>query len=177
MKQPLYPEKLQGKYVNLRIVKEDDAEFTLQLRLNPKKSQYFLNKIDNDVEKQRSWIKKVLEKEDEYFFIIEDKAGNPLGTCSVYNIKSDTSTGGRWCMKDGVSPEAVLEGDILLKSYIFETLKHQSNFFDVIKNNKQVLRYHRSWGAEQIGEDENEIFFVMKKDVFERNKDNFLRML
>ena len=66
MKQPLYPEKLQGKYVNLRIVKEDDAEFTLQLRLNPKKSQYFLNKIDNDVEKQRSWIKKVLEKEDEY---------------------------------------------------------------------------------------------------------------
>ena len=50
------PEKLQGKYVNLREVTVDDAEFILSLRCDPQKSKY-LNPTEYNIPKQVEYIK------------------------------------------------------------------------------------------------------------------------
>ena len=56
MKRILEPEKLQGKYVNLREVTVDDAEFILSLRCDPKKSKY-LNPTEYNIPKQQEYIR------------------------------------------------------------------------------------------------------------------------
>ncbi len=52
-----------NKYgIDVRFVEESDAEFILSLRTDPKLSRY-LHATDNDVEKQRQWIRKYKERE------------------------------------------------------------------------------------------------------------------
>ena len=45
-----------GNNIDLRPVEIDDAEFILSLRIDPKLNQY-LSPVENDLEKQREWIK------------------------------------------------------------------------------------------------------------------------
>ena len=82
-----------NKYgIDVRFVEESDAEFILSLRTDPKLSRY-LHATDNDVEKQRQWIRKYKEREahgKEYYFMyiknenlayrrdLERNQGNPI---------------------------------------------------------------------------------------------------
>ena len=45
-----------GNNIDLRPVEIDDAKFILSLRIDPKLNQY-LSPVENDLEKQREWIK------------------------------------------------------------------------------------------------------------------------
>ena len=45
-----------GNNIDLRPVEIDDAEFILSLRIDQKLNQY-LSPVENDLEKQREWIK------------------------------------------------------------------------------------------------------------------------
>ena len=76
-----------NKYgIDVRFVEESDAEFILSLRTDPKLSRY-LHATDNDVEKQRQWIRKYKEREahgKEYYFMYI-KNENKLGVSRIYN--------------------------------------------------------------------------------------------
>jgi len=48
---------LESKSIRLRLVEENDAEFILSLRLDPKYNN-FISKVDNDIAAQKSWIRK-----------------------------------------------------------------------------------------------------------------------
>ena len=61
--------KLLGKYVNLREITLDDAQFVLDLRCNGNKSK-FLHKTENNLEKQIDYIKSYFKKDLEWYFII-----------------------------------------------------------------------------------------------------------
>ena len=56
--------KLQGKYVNLREITLDDAQFVLDLRCDSNKSK-FLHKTENNLDKQIDYIKSYFKKEYE----------------------------------------------------------------------------------------------------------------
>ncbi len=75
----LKSEIISGKYVNLRIATEADAEFILELRLNPQLNK-FIGATDPSVEKQRTWIRNSANNPGDFHFIIEDKAGKRYGT-------------------------------------------------------------------------------------------------
>lgn len=167
---------IEGKYVNLREVMVDDAAFILNVRTSSKASQ-FLNKTENDIEKQIAYIKKYLTLDNEWYFLIERKDGTPLGTNSIYNVHGNEFTGGRWCMVDDSRPEEVLESAILGWNYAFNVLNLQKDSYDVRKANTKVLRYHRMWGARYIREDDLDCYFEMTKEIFNNNKQRFLDML
>ena len=167
------PETLCGKFVNLRLAIQQDAKFMLALRNNPKKAKCFCHTVSNVLEQQQAFIRKSLESETEYLFIIENKSHEPIGMTSIYNIEGDSYTGGRWAMQDGSSAEEMLEAPLLGDGYAFNVLGMEIKKCDVLKTNKKVIRWHKITGHEVVGEDENEIYFILKKDIFNSQKEKF----
>ena len=170
------PEALKGKFINLREVTEDDAAFILNLRCDEKKSRY-LNKTDNDLQKQIDYLKKYLTKENEWYFIVENKEHEPIGTVRIYDVKGKQYTGGSWLMIKEASPSEVLESNLLVRNYALNILGFEKDYYDVRKGNKKVLRFHKICGAKLVGESEIDYFFEFTKDDFKKNKDRLYAML
>lgn len=161
---------LVGKYVTLREVTLDDVDFILKLRCDEKKSQ-FLHKTENDKEKQKQYLKRYFEIDNEWYFIAEDKNCNKLGTYRIYDIKGDSFCHGSWLMIDGATVEQTYETDYLGRNYAFEVLKFKTNHFDVRKGNRRVLRYSSMMGAKQVGETELDVLWLLtKEDFYEKVK-------
>lgn len=169
---------IEGKHIILRLVEESDAQFILDLRTD-KKAKY-LSKTDNNLENQIKWIRNYKEREKEnkeFYFVIENKENEKIGLVRAYNIEDDSATSGSWIMLDNVKIESTLEGVLLLYGFIFEHLEKKKIFFDVRKGNKKVWRFHKSYGAIQIDEDELDYFFEFKKNDFNKMKDEYQRYL
>jgi len=128
---------LEGKFVNLRSVNENDAEFILQHRNNPDISKY-LPRLDVSVKQQRDWITKQREDNNSYYFIIQDKASTaPLGTFSVYNIDGNHAEVGRvFSIGDFIQNT---EACILLAGFILEQPNLKYVDIWIYKNNNHVL--------------------------------------
>lgn len=167
---------LEGKYVNLREVEIDDAAFILSLRCDEKKAR-FLHKTENNLEKQIEYLKRYKTLDNEWYFIIENKQHEPLGTTRIYNVQGDRYTPGSWLMKDGSLPEETLEGILLAGETAYEVLGFEKSFFDVRKRNKKVIRFHLSGGAKIIGEDEDNYYFESTKEIYLASKQIAYEML
>ncbi|MCQ2241395.1 GNAT family N-acetyltransferase [Treponema sp.] len=169
-------EKLIGKYVTLREVREDDADFILKLRCDEKKSK-FLHKTEFDIENQKKYIKSYFEKSDEWYFISEDKDGNPIGTYRIYDLRQNSFCIGSWLMVEGTTAEQSFETDYLVRMYGFDVLGFNKIHFDVRKGNKKVLRYHKSLGAIQTGDTELDILFEISKYDYLNNSKLMVKSL
>ena len=162
--------RIEGKFVNIRDDVEADSEFILSLRCDEKKSKY-LHKTENNVEKQREYIRRYKNLTDELFFIIENKKHEPIGTYRVYDLKEDSFCIGSWLMVDTCSPFEMMEGEYLSKMYAFEQTGFEKFHFDVRKDNKKVIKYHKTMGAKQVGEtDLDYLFECTKEDYLKRIK-------
>ena len=169
---------VEAKNTILRLVEESDAQFILDLRTKEKAK--YLSKTDNNLDNQINWIKnyKIREKDGkEYYFVIENKESERIGLVRAYKIEDDSATSGSWIMLDGVKTEATLEGVLLLYEFILEYLGKEKIFFDVRKDNKKVWRFHKSYGAVQIDEDELDYFFEFSKDSFKIMKKEYQKYL
>lgn len=163
---------VEGHYVNLREVKIDDAEFILSLRCDEKKSK-FLHKTEYDLKKQKEYIKSYFLK-NEYYFISENKKGEPIGTIRIYDIFDKTFTIGSWIMVNETTPEQVIETEFLCRMYGFGILDLSLCKFDVRKENKKVVRYHKLTGSKIVGETDLDYFFVCAKDNYIKNIEKFI---
>ena len=74
----IYSKVLTGKTIRMRAMEESDAEVTFNMRNDPEKTK-FLNSPPESVEAQRIYIAKQRKAVDDYYFMIEDLAGNPIG--------------------------------------------------------------------------------------------------
>lgn len=169
-------ESLIGKYVNLREVTLEDAAFILNLRCNERKSA-FINPTKNDLKKQIDYLNNYFALENEIYFIIENKNFLPLGTIRLYNVKGKQYTGGSWIMSDSANVFEVIEGDFLFKNYAFNVLNFEKSIFDVRKNNKKVVNFHKSYGAKIIDENQKDYFFELTKETFKKNEIYFTKIL
>lgn len=139
--------KLEGKYVNLRSVKEDDAVFILQIRNDPHISKY-LPPLSVTVEQQQQWITKQRADQDSFYFLLETREGTPIGTISVYEIEGESAETGRFCSFG--DPYANIEACVLLYDFIFQKLKIQSIHIWVFEDNKPVLQLNHGLGFEWV---------------------------
>lgn len=163
---------LEGKYVNLREVRLSDAPFILSLRCDKKKSKY-LHKTENNLQNQIVYLEKYFSLDNEWYFIIENKKKLPLGTSRIYGINGRQYTGGSWLMKDGCLPEETLEGALLARFMAFEVLGFEKDCFDVRKDNKKVVRFHLLCGAKIVSENNDDYFFEITREVYNKNKQFF----
>jgi RimJ/RimL family protein N-acetyltransferase len=163
-----------NKYgISLRSARESDAELILSLR-NDEKNKRFISKTDSSIEEQRRWLRIYEGKEKEkieYYFIATDEFGEDFATYRIYNISKDHIEIGSWVSKPNyINSLNPIKVDILLKEYVFDQLGYDELFFDVRKENKTVLRYHRLFGPEIIKESELDIFFRLSKKAFIENR-------
>lgn len=182
---------IEGKYVNLREAEIEDSEFILSLRTDPKKSR-FINKTDSDLQKQIEYMKRYKTFSDEWYFIIENKKNESIGTQRIYPypkiadcwINSENPSNGiygpgSWLLKDGISPMESIESDYLVKKFFFKTLCLPIHPMMIHESNKTVLSFHQRWGAKIFGYDvasKHHLLNLTKED-FERNKDYFENFL
>lgn len=161
-------DKLIGKYVTLREVTLDDADFILSLRCNPEKSK-FLHKTEYNLSRQIEYLKNYFKKDNEWYFISLNKKGERIGTYRIYDVQGDSFCIGSWIMVDGVTPEESFETDYLVRMYGFDVLGFNKIHFDVRKQNKKVWHYHMAFGAKKTGETELDYLFEVDKDIYKKS--------
>lgn len=175
----VYDGIIEGKYVNLRSVSVEDAEFTLKIRQDPEFTQY-LPPINITLEQQCQWISKQREKKDDYFFVVLDKAGNKIGTLGVYDISDNTAEMGRLTMKG--NPLQSIEAQLLVFDFGFNYLDLDKVLSFVYAENKTALRFTSQFGAIQSESPEEikgklEYRFTNTKELFKKSSDRLKRFI
>ena len=139
---------LQTEDTRFRPVSIDDAEFIVRLR-NQKHARGAIHDTSLDVDKQKQWIKDYLERDNEYYWIMEDLNGNPFGTNSFYHYDANKAQmeQGRWVQMAGFDARVSLSREIVMKDFAFYVLELSKVVGDVVSTNKQVLKYNKFIGA------------------------------
>lgn len=164
---------LDARTIRMRLVEEEDAEFILALRLDKNYGKY-LSSTDASVSKQREWIRRYKQDEQagiQYYFIIERLDGVRCGTVRVYDLREDSFCWGSWILNQEKTRYAAVESAFLVYQFGFEALGFAQSHFDVMKDNQRVIAFHQKMGAEIVGEDEQNLYFTIRKaDVAESKK-------
>ena len=163
--------------LHVRLVREEDAEFIVRLRTDSKLGHY-IHSTSSDVSKQVEWIKDYRKRETagtEYYFIFETIEREPVGVVRIYKIEEDKYTSGSWLAKSNIVGAGVL-CDIIAREIAFELYPDSVNYYDVRKGNKKVIRYHQSYHPTIYKEDEENVYFYLNKQNFDKYKKLYIRM-
>lgn len=164
----VYEQLIQGHFISLRSVEENDAEIILKWRIDENISKY-LNKVDNDIEKQKNWIREQRSREGDYYFLIIDNEKNPVGTISLYNIDYEKKEGlfGRWIC---LSPIFAVESVILIHELGFECLSLNRIISKTVSNNIPVINFHKRFGASYVKDNIKEgDFYLTEYEILKEN--------
>jgi len=165
-----------GTSINLRDITLDDVEFIFMLRSDTAKSRY-LHTISPDIAEQYSYIQRYLTKEKEWYFIIEAKDGERLGTVRIYDVQEDSFCWGSWLIKDGAPMKTALESALLIYEYGFYTVGFTHVHFDVRKGNTRVQKFHESMGVWKTGETDDSILYGYSRNAYENIKARFFKFI
>jgi RimJ/RimL family protein N-acetyltransferase len=167
--------RIEGKQIDLRLVRLDDAAFIHGLRTDQSLNEY-LSEVTGSVEDQRRWIIDYKERElfgCEYYFIIERKDGVRCGVVRLYNIKGDRFTWGSWILDHNKPRKAALESALLSFNFGFETIGLAEANLEVRVNNTRAIEFYRRFGMIEINRTEQEIFFLLPRLQFDADKGAF----
>lgn len=166
---------LKSKTISMRLIEESDAEFVLNLRLDPRYNN-FLSKVEASLDGQKKWIinyKNDEREKKQFYFIIERNDGVPCGTVRIYDIRNDSFCWGSWILNEDKTRYAAIESALLVYDFGFNKLKYLKSHFDVMKGNQKVINFHKKFGAVQTGEDEQNYYFEISKESVELFKEKF----
>ena len=177
----IFDNTLKGKYVSLRSVTYEDAEFIVKIRNDETKNSY-VNAVSTDIMKQQEWIEKQINREYDYYFVIEDEDSNPIGLSSVYDIglHKGAAEFGRW-ISWGSAIQNV-ESVILAFDFAFEHFDVDYIYMRMMKENSKVIRFWKQFGAKFEGEEKNDDmilskWIVTKVAYYDKLRDKTLKIL
>lgn len=157
---------IEGKIINLRLVKEEDAEFILKLRKTKEVSK-FISPTNISIKEQEEWIRcyKIREnKKEEFYFIVENKDKVSCGTVRVYNInyKKEECTWGSFIL-DKMRPERSANEVIELSlKFVLESLKLEKVYLEVRKENYKAIHIYEKNNFIRIKEDKKNYYYLKK---------------
>lgn len=169
--------------LQVRLVREEDAEFIVNLRTNPVKAR-FISATSANIEDQRKWIRNYKERErnGEDYYLVYLYQGKLAGVNRIYDIESNHFIHGSWIFSDDVPPYCPLAAGIIARELAFETLgfEEEIDSAGIHKDNQSVLQYVRTLGAEFTGTRMYPMgeYYTSKlsKDTFEQNKSRIIRL-
>lgn len=164
--------------VNMRLVEPKDASFIIDIRTDEKRRKY-ISATDENIGKQIQWINNYKLREQkgkEYYFIAVDEDGESFATYRVYNIENNTAEIGSWVTKPGYNKtENSIKVDIIMKEFVFQQLGFDTLNFEVRKENKSVVRYHKMFAPQVIRETDQDIFFILNREDFFSNRNKLFK--
>lgn len=135
---------VEGKFVNLKSVTVDDAEFTRNIRLDPDFAKFF-PPLNITLEQQKQWIENHQTKEGDYFFVVWDKEGNRIGTISVYDFADKCCESGRLAIKGNAFQST--EAQMLIFKFAFEILGMETVVGYIFADNERAIRFNKQFGC------------------------------
>lgn len=138
---------LDGYAFRLRPVREEDTDFILGVRTDPRLNR-FIHPTSSDPAAHLSWLAAYYERPGDLYFIVERRdTGEPEGTVSLYGIdeRSRTAEWGRWLMRSGSL--GAVESAWLVYRMAFEQLSLDKVFSRTIRDNERVISFHDSSGC------------------------------
>lgn len=171
--------ELKLREFRLRLVNENDALFIVELRTNKDLSKY-LNPIDHDIELQKKWIRDYKEREEqkkEFYFIAETYSGEGLGLIRLYNFKQDSFESGSWIFKKNDNEWIPIKADLAVRDFAYEQLGLKKCEFEVRKDNKNVVRYHKLFNPKLKYEDELNFYYELDFETYKENKVKIFKMI
>ena len=144
----VYQKVLIGKTIKMRAMEEYDAKITFEMRTDPEKSK-FLNSPPESVEDQRKYIQKQRNSIDDYYFIIENLEGKPIGmkAFSKYCPEKKTVESGRFI---GFGSQLQhIEALLLGFDFAFEVLGVEKVLMTVIEHNTSMHSLQLRLGAKE----------------------------
>ncbi len=166
---------LKSRDINLRVVEIKDAEFILSLRRDKNKNKY-LSKINESLKEQIKWLQAYKDREAkklEYYFVIESKAKEKLGLVRLYDFRGDSFCWGSFIIKDNAPFYASIQAVLAVYDFGFYSLNFKQSHFDVRKDNKQVLAFHKRFGAVIVDESELDFYFKISLEQYEKSRKKY----
>lgn len=159
----------------IRLIEEEDADFIVRLRNNPK-SNRFLNPTSSRTEDQINWIKnyKIKEKKQEELYFIVFENGIKKGLYRLYKINKVSFTIGSWLFDICDNSNLPIMVDLIISDIGFYYLRKNVLLFDVRKDNKKVIRYHALKNPLHYFEDELDNYYLITSSKWEVAKENVI---
>lgn len=136
-----------GNTVRLRAIEEQDAEISYKMRTDIEKSKYIHQDIGT-IENQRDYIKRQRQKQGDYYFVVEDLRGNPIGLKALYGLDIDRKEieSGRFI---GFGSQIQnIEALKLGFDFAFDFLKVDQITMSALEGNTWMLCIQKRFGAE-----------------------------
>lgn len=171
--------KITAEDISMRLVKESDAKFILDLRTDKRLSQY-ISHTSPKLENQINWIKDYLIRESdqkEFYFIYKDSSKKPWGAIRLYDFSKDSFTIGSWVCYPGNTNNIAVKAWLLAVDFGFNTLKFNTCMLDVRKKNLYVLYYLKLFSPDLIKEDELNFYFKFDKETFLKKRNKVINIL
>lgn len=111
--------------LHVRLVREEDAEFILKLRLDPQNAR-FIHDTNPSIIEQNKWISQYKRREQmggEYYFLFE-LGGVPQGVYRIYNRHEDWCVTGSWVFSSDADKYSAIKSLIITHEIVFNNLKH-----------------------------------------------------
>ena len=153
--------------LDVRLVEEDDAEFILNIRLDPELGKYMRN-VSNKINRQIKWIREYKKRElqgIEYYFIYS-RNGLPLGVNRMTNIQNDSWMGASLIFKKDSGAGTPILATLIQYHIGFEILDKSVHFGDILKGNKKSIKFTKFLGSDLINEDENVFYMILSKKTY-----------
>ena len=136
---------VEGYGYRIRPVKVSDAAFIIAVRTEDAERNRFIHAISPDVAEQERWIERYLEREGDYYFVIENRVtGEGEGLIGVYDVKDGKAEWGRWVVKKD-SFAAVESVDLAYRA-AFEKIGLSELYCRTVQDNREVVSFHESIG-------------------------------
>ena len=160
---------IKGENIQLRTATPDDAQFILDLRLNPKLNQY-IGKTNSSLKKQEEWIANKQKARNDYHMIIESPDNKKFGTIAIYDILPDCSQGewGRWIIQPKSPFYVPFESAILMYHFALSELELKIIYNGVQNKNTKSINFHKTFGGDITSSDEKETWFEFRLSHLEK---------
>lgn len=142
-----YDNLICGKFVDLRSIELEDAEFSYCIR-SDKRYRDTVGQPASSVEAQRKFIEWQIQQPGDYYFIVLNKKGQKIGLIGVYDIHDGMGEVGRE-VNDG-SPMEAMEAEILLNEFIRDVLHLKKICYVIYMNNHKNISNQRKKGYEPL---------------------------
>ena len=145
----VYEKDIKGNFVTLRSITVYDAEFSYNLRKDPRFVS-IMGQPAESVEAQRKYIEWQRKEPGDYYFVVLNKSGERIGLIGVYSIQGDTCEFGRE-LNIG-EPYETMEAEILNFDFAKEVLGIRYSKSIVYKQNTKQFNMLKKRNNNKITE-------------------------
>ena len=145
----VYDKEIVGKFVTLKSIGIEDAEFSYELRRDPRFVS-IMGQPASSLDNQKKYIERQREKEGDYYFVVYNRNKERIGLIGVYDILGESCETGREINVG--QPYETMEAEVLLLDFCLEVLKLKVFKSIVYKNNPKQYNMLKRRGGYTISE-------------------------